>query len=183
MSKFKVGDLVKANKLSNVLYGITTLENNCEGIVTEIGVDEFYLKVTKNDITSKIGEEFWVSCRCFDLIEKFNKKEGTEMNYIDKIQRYIINNKAVILFWKDGHKTIAKVDEKDKFDKEIGFMIAFQKYICFYASRIPFSKGELKKVYQSLNDLKTYLFVFFNKYTFENTVQTRKYLEKLEVSK
>lgn len=183
MSKFKVGDLVKANELSNVKYNVTTLKNHCEGIVEEINDDWFSLKVTKNDIASNIGEEFWVSSRYFDLIEKFNKKEETEMNYISKIQRYIINNKAVIIFWKDGHKTIAKVDEKDKFDKEIGFMIAFQKYICFYANRIPFSKSELKKVYESLNDLKTYLFVFFNKYTFGNTVQTRKYLEKLEVSK
>lgn len=44
-------------------------------------------------------------------------------------KKYIINKNAVILFWKDGTKTIIKRNKKDKYNKKLGFLIAFfQKY-------------------------------------------------------
>lgn len=105
------------------------------------------------------------------------------MNYIDKISKYIINNKAVIIFWKDGNKTIAKLDEKDTFDKEVGFMLAFHKYITLYKATI--SKSEMKKTYECISNdkFKDYLFIMFNRFSFKNTIKARKYLEELEVSK
>ena len=102
------------------------------------------------------------------------------MNYIDKMERYIINNKAVIIFWKDGNKTIAKVDEKDKFDKEIGFTLAFNKYLNRYSS-----KTEMKKIYDCISNdkFKEYLFILFNRFTFKDTNKARKYLENLKEEK
>lgn len=113
------------------------------------------------------------------------KKERNEMNWINEIDRYIVNNKAVIIFWKDGNKTIAKVDEKDEFDKEIGFMIAFNKGLNFYHSNRKISKTELKKIYECISNdkFKQYLFLLFNRFTFQDTIKSKKYLEGLEVKK
>lgn len=103
-------------------------------------------------------------------------------NLINRIDRYIINDKAVIIFWNTGEKTIAKIDKNDKFDKEIGFMIAFSKYLYQIRNIRPYSKTEYKKIMNSIKDdkLKEYLFVIFNKYTFEDTIKSRNYLEKLK---
>ena len=121
----------------------------------------------------------------FGCIKIDKKKEGNEMNLINKIDRYIVNNKAVIIFWKDGNKTIAKVDEKDEFDKEIGFMIAFNKGLNFYHSNRKISKTELKKIYECISNdkFKQYLFLLFNRFTFQDTIKSKKYLEGLEVKK
>lgn len=44
-------------------------------------------------------------------------------------KRYIINKDATILFWEDGEKTIVKLSDGDKYDKRLGFLIAyFQKH-------------------------------------------------------
>lgn len=103
-------------------------------------------------------------------------------NLINKIERYIINKKAVIIFWNDGEKTMAKIDENDTFDKEIGFMIAFSKYLYQIRNCRPYSKTEYKKIINGIKEekLKEWLFVIFNKYTFEDTIKTRKYLENLK---
>jgi hypothetical protein len=45
-----------------------------------------------------------------------------------KLERYIINDNATILFWSDGDKTIVKKAKGDKFDKRLGFLYGyFQK--------------------------------------------------------
>lgn len=44
---------------------------------------------------------------------------------IDKLERYIINKDATILFWKNGDKTIVKKTKDDKFDKRLGFLYAW----------------------------------------------------------
>lgn len=100
---------------------------------------------------------------------------------IDKIDRYIINENATIIFWKSGDKTISRVDPEDKFDKEIGFMLAVYKYIRLYEDK--YSKNELKKDLQCIKDSKLYdyLFIMFNKHTFEDTLKSRRYLEELVV--
>ncbi len=44
-------------------------------------------------------------------------------------ERYIINENACILFWKDGTKTIVKKAEDDEFNPRIAYLTAFfQKY-------------------------------------------------------
>lgn len=104
------------------------------------------------------------------------------MNMINKIERYIINDKAVIIFWKNGKKSIAKVDEKDKFDKELGFLLAFNKGLNFYYSKKETSKTELKKIYECVSNdkFKEYLFLLFRRFTFEDTIKARKYLSNLK---
>lgn len=105
-----------------------------------------------------------------------------ENNMLDRIKKYIINNKAVIIFWKDGNKTIAKVDENDKFDKETGFMIAFHKYLYQCINKRPYSNTEYKKIINCIENekMKEYLFIFFNKYTFQDTLKSKKYLKNLK---
>lgn len=102
------------------------------------------------------------------------------MNYIDRIERYIINDKAVIIFWKDGEKTVSKVNGDDKFDKEIGFMISFYKYL-----NTSLSKNEVRKISECIKDdkLKDYLFIVFNRYTYKNTIKAKKYLASLKEGK
>lgn len=55
-----------------------------------------------------------------------------KMNYIKKEERlpkkYIINDKATILLWNDGTKTVIKRSEGDEYNKTLAFLWAyFQK--------------------------------------------------------
>lgn len=45
----------------------------------------------------------------------------------DPIERVIFNNPAVIVFWKDGAKTIVKCGPDDVFDAEKGLAMAIAK--------------------------------------------------------
>lgn len=96
---------------------------------------------------------------------------------IDRIKKYIINDKAVIIFWKDGNKTVAVCDKEDTYDKELGFLIAFFKY----ANRHE-SKSELKRLFTYIKDenLKDYLLIIFNRFTFKDYEKSRKYLKNLK---
>lgn len=104
---------------------------------------------------------------------------------IDIIDRYIINKHATIIFWKDGNKTISKVDSEDTFNKEIGFMLAVYKYLCLYYKNPVLSKTELKKQLECIKEdqLYNFLFIIFNKYTFEDTVKSKRYLNELKLEK
>lgn len=43
-------------------------------------------------------------------------------------ERYIINDGATVLFWKDGTKTVVKRSKDDEFNPRLGFLTAyFQK--------------------------------------------------------
>ena len=105
--------------------------------------------------------------------ENFRKED----NMLDRIKKYIINDKAVIIFWKDGNKTVAVCDEEDKYDKELGFLIAFFKYVNRHES-----KSELKRLFTYIKDenLKDYLLIIFNRFTFKNYEKSRKYLKNLK---
>lgn len=47
---------------------------------------------------------------------------------VSTLDRYIINERATILFWKDGDKTIVKRAKDEKYDKRLGFLYGyFQK--------------------------------------------------------
>lgn len=129
----------------------------------------------------------------YDFSKTFVK---IERGLIDSIKSYIINNKAVIIFWKDGNKTVATVNENDEFDKTIGFGIAMFKY------EYRESKNSCKKM---LNCIKEYEHVFtnvsarearldeintfrifmenyINHNTFQNMEKTRKFIKALKES-
>lgn len=99
---------------------------------------------------------------------------------INKIKQYIINKHATIIFWKDGTKTISKLNACDDFDKEIGFMLAWFKQYC-KAKKM--SNNDYKRLMRCLNEtsMKDYLFIIFNNETFKNAEKSRKYLYSLKL--
>lgn len=111
MAKFKVGDIIKANKESNERYGVTTQKNGWTGKVTS---------VKKNgDISVKTltpeeheGSMYNVDERYFDL---------TGDNHIKK---HIVNKNAVIVKLDDGRKGVAKCNPDDKFNLAFGTALA-----------------------------------------------------------
>lgn len=112
MAKFKVGDIIKANKESNERYGVTTQKNGWTGKVTS---------VKKNgDISVKTltpeeyeGRVFEVDERYFDLV-----KDGNQ------IKKHIMNKNTVIVILRDGRKGVAKCSPADKFNLAFGTALA-----------------------------------------------------------
>lgn len=111
MAKFKVGDIIKANKESNKRYGVTTQKNGWTGKVTS---------VKKNgDISVKTltpeeyeGRVFEVEEAYFDIAE--NRQIITR----------IVNKNTVIVKLRDGRKGIAKCSPADKFNLAFGTALA-----------------------------------------------------------
>lgn len=63
-------------------------------------------------------------------IHKLVEKGSTLMNtitIIPSIDRVIINDPAVIIFWSDGSKTTGKCMKNDTFNPEVGFAMAISK--------------------------------------------------------
>jgi len=54
-----------------------------------------------------------------------NKKTEVELP-----ERYIINDGATILFWKDGSKTVVKRAQDDEFNPRLAFLTAFFQHYC-----------------------------------------------------
>ncbi len=96
-----------------------------------------------------------------------------------KIERYIINDGATIIFWDDDTKTISKRHKEDKFDKELGFLFAY-----FY-KKWGDNKSAKKRIIDSIDykKIKTFLFEFYCKDTNKTSQQAKKYLANLEVKK
>lgn len=96
-----------------------------------------------------------------------------------KIERYIINDGATIIFWSDGTKTISKRHKKDKFDKEIGFLFAY-----FY-KKYKGSKASRKRLIDSIpyKNIKHFLFGYYLSRTGKSYEDAKKYLANLVVEK
>lgn len=60
------------------------------------------------------------------LYNKMAKPETFVVSFFD-IDRVIFNNPATIVFWKDGTKTVVKVNGGDVFNPEVGLMACFTK--------------------------------------------------------
>lgn len=95
------------------------------------------------------------------------------------MQKYIINEGATIIFWKDGSKTVSKRDKNDKFDKELGFLFAY--FYKFFKG----SKASRKRVIDCVEykNIKTFLFEFYVNHSGKTAEQAKKYLQNLEVAK
>lgn len=100
---------------------------------------------------------------------------------LDEIKDYIINNSSVIIFWKDGSKTVATVDENDTFDIETGFCLAMFKYV---AKRNNVTKASYKREMECIREdkFKDYLVENFDRFTFNNLEKTRKFLKSLKAT-
>ena len=95
-----------------------------------------------------------------------------------ELEKYIINENATILFWNDDTKTISKRDKEDKFDKELGFLVAY-----FYKN-YKGSKASMKRVLDTIDykKIKTFLFEFYVNDTEKTYENAKKYLSNLDKS-
>lgn len=70
-SELKVGMLVKANKISNIRYEVTTEKNGCIGRVKKVGFGgDFKIQITQHCQSLFIGQTCNVDCRYFDIYEE-----------------------------------------------------------------------------------------------------------------
>lgn len=126
----------------------------------------FPVGISANDLT--IGSGFRGGKTFTQFCQFFGNPE---------IERYIINENATIIFWTDGTKTISKRNKEDKFDKEIGFLLAY------YYKKCGYSHNARKRILDSIdyNKIKTFLFEFYVKDTRKTYSQARSYLKNLKV--
>ena len=111
MAKFKVGDIIKANKESNERYGVTTQKNGWTGKVTS---------VKKNgDISVKTLTPEEYEGRVFEVDERYFYLVEDKQNIT-----HIVNKNTVIVKLRDGRKGIAKCNPTDKFNLAFGTALA-----------------------------------------------------------
>ena len=111
MAKFKVGDIIKANKESNERYGVTAQKNGWTGKVTS---------VKKNgDISVKTLTPEEYEGRVFEVDERYFYLVGDKQNIT-----HIVNKNTVIVKLGDGRKGVAKCNPADKFDLAFGTALA-----------------------------------------------------------
>lgn len=108
-----------------------------------------------------------------------NLSEKKKNGRLEEIESYIINDKAVIIFWKDGNKTVATVDKRDTFDKEFGFCLAVFKYLIIINN---ISRNSYKREIDCIKEekMKDYLLENFNRATFKDMEKSRKFLKNLK---
>ena len=111
MAKFKVGDIIRANKKSNERYIITTKKNGWTGKVLSVESAGIIRFETLTPERYK-GETYTVEEAYFDIAE--NKQIITR----------IVNKNAVIVKLGDGRKGIAKCSPDDKFNLAFGTALA-----------------------------------------------------------
>lgn len=111
MAKFKVGDIIKANKKSNKEYLVTNQKNGWTGIVFTIKSNSRIGVVALTPEEDK-GEIYTVKEACFDLVE------------YTQIMMSIVNKNAVIVKLRDGRKGVAKCNTADKFNLAFGTALA-----------------------------------------------------------
>ena len=96
MSKFKVGDVIKANKESNKKYLVTNQKNGWTGKVTSEEENGLIYVKTLTPEEYK-GDMYTVDERYFDLVED------------SQIATHIVNKNAVIVKLDDGRKGLAEL--------------------------------------------------------------------------
>ena len=110
MAKFKVGDIIKANKKSNSAYTYTNQARNWTGKVLSIENGLIYAETITP--TYDRGGRYHVKGEYFDLVE--DKQNIT----------HIMNKNTVIVKLGDGRKGIAKCSPDDKFNIAFGTALA-----------------------------------------------------------
>ena len=111
MAKFKVGDIIKANKESNKKYLVTNQKNGWTGKVTsEEKNGLIYVKTLTPEENE--GSMYTVDEKYFDLVQN------------NQIQRHIVNKNTVIVKLDDGKTGISKCSPDDKFNLAFGTALA-----------------------------------------------------------
>ena len=112
MAKFKVGDIIKANKKSNKQYRVTKQKNDWTGIVRAVESDGIIRVITLTPERYK-GEVYTVDEAYFYVAE--NRQI---------IITHIVNKNAVIVKLDGGRKGVAKCSPDDKFNLAFGTALA-----------------------------------------------------------
>lgn len=109
------------------------------------------------------------------------KSEINKSGRINDIDSYIINDKAVIIFWKDGKKTVSTIDKRDTFDKKFGFCLAVFKYMIIKNN---ISRNSYKREIDCIKEekMKDYLLENFNRVTFKDMEKSRRFLKNLKTT-
>ena len=111
MAKFKVGDIIKANKKSNERYGVTTQKSGWTGKVTLVKKNgDIYVKTLTPEEYE--GRVFDVDESYFDLMDS------------NQIQKHIVNKNTAVVILQDGRKGVAKCNPADKFSPAFGTALA-----------------------------------------------------------
>lgn len=111
MAKFKVGDIIKANKESNKKYLVTNQKNGWTGKVTSVDKNGvMYVKTLTPEEDE--GSMYTVDEKYFDLMGD------------NHIKKHIVNKNTVIVILDDGRKGIAKCNPDDKFNLAFGTALA-----------------------------------------------------------
>ena len=111
MAKFKVGDIIVANKKSNERYVITTEKNGWTGKVTSAPKNGEISVKTLTPERHK-GEVYTVEEAYFDIEEN------------GQIITQIVNENAIIVKLYDGRKGVAKCSPSGKFNLAFGTALA-----------------------------------------------------------
>jgi hypothetical protein len=149
LHELKRGQFVKSNALNKIddVYTITN-EDMIKGEVINfdpIG-GKFQIKVIEHLRESSIGGTHWVQPKYFDVIEKEKEKPintilvgGALADLINRVKdkynvdwstgifKVLYNDKVVVTFTRDGKKTVARVQEGDKFELRKGLAVAILK--------------------------------------------------------
>ena len=110
MAKFKIGDIIKANKNSNKKYRITNQKQNWTGKILSIENGLIYAETITPTVDR--GGKYHILEEYFDLVQN------------NQIQRHIINKNTVIVKLGDDRKGIAKCSPDDKFNLAFGTALA-----------------------------------------------------------
>lgn len=110
MSKFKVGDIIKANKESNKKYLVTNQKKGWTGKILSIENGVISVKT----LTPEEHEDsmYNVDERYFDLMDG------------NQIQKHIVNKNTAVVILQDGRKGVAKCSPDDKFNLAFGTALA-----------------------------------------------------------
>ena len=116
MSKFKVGDIIKANEKSNSAYCYTNQERNWTGKILSIENGLIYVETITPEEDK--GEKYHLLEKYFDLEKCFDIEEDGQ------IITHIVNENSVIVKLDDGRKGVAKCNPSDKFNLAFGTALA-----------------------------------------------------------
>ena len=142
MSKFKVGDRVYRTDAfgswnryyPNDHIGLVTkvmdnrLEIDGHGYSEGVPWIDWYFELCPYDYCAKDKET--TSNMSYLLGSAYGKFERLSRKQPKKLQRYIINKNATILFWNDGTKRVVKRAKDEPYDKRLGFLYGYFQEMC-----------------------------------------------------
>lgn len=129
------------------------VKNAINTVANELTSDRHNRYDTPKSLESK-RKKICMSCSC--------QKDRVDMNKL--IDRVIAQDRAIIVFWKDGTKTSVKCSDQEKFDYEKGLAMAILKYVFgnkYYTNmmslieKYPHAKSTPKKSKKKTSTTKT----------------------------